>query len=127
MREDFFGEQAASPFVIKGALVESGSGSRLPAWTVAARAVGNGIDVLLLHGNGGNILTNLGAGVALMKLGFRVTLLEYSSFGWATGEADRDKLLEDAAAGLTRFSAAARTARARWRGWRCPSPTARSR
>ena len=110
LREDFFGEQAAIPFVIEGALVESTSGSLLHAWTLAPKENGNGVAVLLLHGNGGNILTNLGAGIALMKQGFRVTLVDYSGYGWSTGEATRDNLLLDAEAALAIFSAAARAA-----------------
>ena len=33
------------------------------------------------------MLSTLGAGFGLMKQGFRVTLVDYSGYGWSTGEA----------------------------------------
>ncbi len=110
IRDDFFGEQADIPFTIEGALLESPSGSRLHAWTVIPKQDANGIAVLLLHGNGGNILSNLGAGIGLMKRGFRVTIVDYSGYGYSTGEATRDNVLLDAEAALAMYSAAARAA-----------------
>ena len=107
---DFFGEQGNIPFSIEGVILDSPSGSRLHAWTVIPKADSNGIDILLLHGNGGNVLSNLGTGVGLMRRGFRVTIVDYSGYGWSTGEANRDNVLLDAEAALDHFAAEARAA-----------------
>jgi len=108
--EDFFGEQDAIPFSMTGELLESASGGTLHAWTVIPKQNSNGIAVLLLHGNGGNILTNLGAGVELAKRGYRTTLVDYSGYGWSTGEANRDNVLVDGKIALETFSDRAREA-----------------
>lgn len=104
VREDFFADGVSIPFFIEGFLVDSASGSRLHAWEVAPKTDSNGVSVLFLHGNGGNILTNLGAGIALVKQGFKVTIVDYSGFGYSTGEATRDNVLKDAESAIDAFS-----------------------
>lgn len=110
MTEDFFGEQGNIPFSIEGVLLDSPSGSRLHAWTLIPKQDANGIDVLLFHGNGGHILSNLGTGVGLIRRGYRVTILDYSGYGWSTGEATRDNVLLDGVAALEHFAAEAEAA-----------------
>jgi pimeloyl-ACP methyl ester carboxylesterase len=110
VRQDFFADEVSIPFFIEGFLVESPSGSRLHAWKVMLKAGSNGVSVLLLHGNGGNILTNLGAGIALVRQGFKVTIVDYSGYGFSTGEATRENLLMDAEAALDVAASMARSA-----------------
>ena len=110
VNEDFFGEQANIPFSIEGAMLDSPSGSQLHAWTFIPKADARDIDMLLLHGNGGNILTNLGTGIRLSRFGFRVTIVDYSGYGYSTGEANRDNVLLDAEAALVHYAAEARAA-----------------
>jgi len=104
VRQDFFADGVSIPFFIEGYIVESASGSRLHAWQVAPKTDFNGISVLLLHGNGGNILTNLGAGIALVKHGFKTTIVDYSGYGYSTGKATRRNLHEDAESAIAAFS-----------------------
>jgi pimeloyl-ACP methyl ester carboxylesterase len=110
MHEDFFGAQGNIPFSIEGTILDSPSGSQLHAWTFVPKADARGIDILLLHGNGGNILTNLGTGIRLSRLGYRVTIVDYSGYGWSTGEATRDNVLLDGVAALERFADEAKAA-----------------
>jgi len=108
--QDFFAGGVTIPFSIEGFLVDSTSGSRLHAWQVIPKDSPNGVAILLLHGNGGNILSNLGGGIALVKKGFKVTIVDYSGYGYSSGEATRDNLLQDAVAALDEASARARAA-----------------
>lgn len=96
IKQDFFADGVSIPFFIEGRLIDSTSGNRLHAWQVAPKADANGVAILFLHGNSGNILSNLGAGIALVKQGFKVTIVDYSGFGYSTGEATRENVLKDA-------------------------------
>jgi len=109
VRRDFFADGVEIPFFIEGSLIDSSSGSRLHAWRVVPKEAANGVWVLLLHGNGGNILTNLGAGIALVKKGFEVTIVDYSGYGYSSGEATRENLIEDAVSALKVVASEARS------------------
>lgn len=110
VKQDFLGDGASIPFFIEGLALDSSSGSLLYAWQVVPKEALNGISILLLHGNGGNILTNLGGGIALAKKGFKVTIVDYSGYGWSTGKATRKNILKDAVSTLNVISARARSA-----------------
>jgi len=110
VRQDFFADGVSIPFFIEAYLVDSASGSRLHAWQVVPKDDLNGISILLLHGNGGNILTNLGAGVALVKKGFKVTIVDYSGYGYSSGKATRKNVLLDAESTLEEVARMARSA-----------------
>lgn len=101
--QDFFAEGVSIPFFIEGFLIESTSGNQLHAWQVVPKADSNGVSVLFFHGNAGNILSNLGAGIALVKKGFKVTIVDYSGYGYSTGDASRDNVLADAQSALELF------------------------
>ena len=101
--QDFFAEGVSIPFFIEGFLIESASGNQLHAWQVVPRQDPNGVSVLFFHGNAGNILSNLGAGIALVKKGFKVTIVDYSGYGYSTGDASRDNVLADAQSALELF------------------------
>ena len=96
IKQDFFDDEVAIPFYIQGLLVDSSSGNKLVTWQAAPKENSNGISILLLHGNGGNILSNLGGVIALAKKGFRVSIVDYSGYGWSEGKATRDNVLADA-------------------------------
>jgi len=112
LAEDFQGDQAEIPFIIDGAIVDSASGNRLLAWTFSPRDEGNGVHILLLSGNSGNILSNLRSTVGLTKQGFRVTAFDYSGFGYSTGEASRENVLLDAESVLDHVAAQTQAAAA---------------
>ena len=106
--QDFLADGVTIPFSIEGFLVDSTSGNRLHAWQVIPKYSPNGVAILLLHGNGGNLLSNLGGGIVLVKKGFAVTIVDYSGYGYSSGEATRENLLEDAVSTLDVVSARAR-------------------
>ncbi len=96
--------RSAVPFTIEGAIITTGKEHKLQAWTLNPTSAYNGCTVLLFHGNGGNILSNLAGGGALARNGFRVVLLDYSGYGYSTGKATRDNLLLDGEAALQQVS-----------------------
>ena len=71
-------------------------GARLAAWYVPGRA--DGRQVLLLHGNGGNISRYLRTLVVLNQLGHSVLAVDYRGYGASAGTPSEAGLYRDAAA-----------------------------
>lgn len=80
----------------------SADGTALHGWFLHARPEGTDPPptVLFLHGNAGNIGTNLGGAYWLPSQGFNVFLFDYRGFGLSEGEVDLAGAHEDAAAAL---------------------------
>lgn len=76
--------------------LEAPDGTRLAAWYVPGRP--DGRQVLLLHGNGGNISRYLRTLVVLHELGHSVLALDYRGYGASTGTPSEAGAYQDAAA-----------------------------
>ncbi len=60
----------------------------------------NGITLLFLHGNAGNVTNHFQIAMPLAEQGFRVFLPDYSGFGLSEGKATRRTVLKDAESAL---------------------------
>lgn len=69
-------------------------GVRLSGWFFEGVAPGNGITVLLLHGNHGVLHNFVYEAEILRKRGFRVLLFNYRGFGMSDGETESEGTLD---------------------------------
>lgn len=76
--------------------LRASDGARLAAWYVPGRA--DGRQVLLLHGNAGNISHYLRTLVVLHELGHSVLAVDYRGYGASVGAPSEHGLYQDAAA-----------------------------
>jgi len=76
--------------------LQAADGTTLAAWYVAGRP--DGRQVLLLHGNGGNISHYLRTVVVLHELGHSVLALDYRGYGASTGTPSEAGTYQDAVA-----------------------------
>lgn len=94
-----------SGYKIESVLFENKSSNRLNGWIVSPDSGFNGITILFLHGNAGNIYgTNIFGNsnvIALVKKGFRVFIFDYSGFGFSEGKASLNDAFTDADSALT--------------------------
>lgn len=76
--------------------LRAGRGARLAAWYVPGR--GDGRQVLLLHGNAGNISHYLRTLVVLHEMGHSVLAVDYRGYGASVGTPSEPGLYQDATA-----------------------------
>lgn len=79
--------------------INSTSGNRLYSWFLKPCTVPKAT-VLFLHGNGGNILSHIALVLPLVKRGYQVLLVDYSGYGFSSGNATRTKVVQDATSAL---------------------------
>lgn len=78
--------------------IQSESDIQLHGWWLEAELPARGV-VYFLHGNGGNISTNLNDVFWLAKRGYHVFMLDYRGYGFSTGAASVAGLVADVQAG----------------------------
>ncbi len=91
--------QPADPILdqlsIKSVVFESESGNTLNGWLVRQKGAEPGITLVHYHGNSGFLLSQLKAIYNLIDKDIQVFMVDYSGFGYSTGEATRKNLLLD--------------------------------
>lgn len=79
--------------------IKSTSGNMLYSWFLKPRTAPKAT-VLFLHGNGGNILSQVALMLPLVKRGYQVLVVDYSGYGFSSGKATRKKVVQDATSAL---------------------------
>lgn len=80
--------------------IESSSGNRLYSWFMRPKNATPKATVLFLHGNAGNVLSQVSLAMPLVKKGYQVLVLDYSGYGFSTGKPKRKKMVQDATSAL---------------------------
>ena len=88
----------ASPgYSIESIIFQNRAGKNLVGWFIQPRnKIKPETTVLFLHGNGGNILTELPSALQLVKHGMQVYIFDYSGYGFSEGKPKRQRILYDA-------------------------------
>lgn len=93
-------------YSVESSVFATAEGHTLNGWTMRPKdAEANGVLILFLHGNGGNITTEYAVLVPLVERGYTVFLFDYSGFGFSTGRASRKTLVSDARAAFAQVGA----------------------
>jgi pimeloyl-ACP methyl ester carboxylesterase len=79
--------------------IQTDDGQRLHGWSVRAEARSWG-QILLFHGNGGNISDRVAHARLLARAGFDVVLFDYRGYGRSTGKPSEEGTYVDARAAL---------------------------
>jgi pimeloyl-ACP methyl ester carboxylesterase len=74
--------------------VASEGGGQLHGWWLPAEQP-TGLTILYLHGNAGNVSSNLGKAIALRSLGANVLAIDYRGYGLSTGPFPNEQRLYD--------------------------------
>ena len=82
--------------------VNSKAGGYLHGWWLPA-SHGSGLTFLYLHGNAGNVASNLGKAMQLRSLGASVLIVDYRGFGQSSGPFPSEQRLYEDALAATRF------------------------
>lgn len=82
--------------ITESLVFDSENGNKLNVWLMQPKNKKADITLLILHGNSGNIYTNYSIYLPLIEQGFQLAILDYSGFGFSTGEATRKNTLQDA-------------------------------
>lgn len=82
--------------------VEFEGGGKLHGWWLPADS-GDGLTILYLHGNAGNVSSNLGKAVQLRSLGASVLAIDYRGFGLSSGPFPNEQRLYDDALAAWQF------------------------
>lgn len=85
---------------IKSVVFESKSGNKLNGWLIRQKAANPGITLLHYHGNAGILLTQMNSISPLIDEDIQVFMIDYSGFGYSTGEATRKNVLQDGISAL---------------------------
>jgi fermentation-respiration switch protein FrsA (DUF1100 family) len=79
--------------------IQTDDGQRLHGWSVRAQAPSRG-QILVFHGNGGNISDRVAHASLLARAGFDVALFDYRGYGRSTGKPSEEGTYVDARAVL---------------------------
>jgi len=83
-------------YTVRGYAFKSSDGNKLAGWLFTPiTASKKNISILLVHGNGGNLTSQMGGPVQLAKQGFTVFLFDYSGYGFSEGSPTRKRFLQD--------------------------------
>jgi len=93
-------ESLTLDYVVESIWQTSESNNLLHGWAMTPKKNYNGITLLLLHGNSGNVIDNHYTIIPLIKRGFKVCLFDYSGFGLSQGKATRKNVKKDGLAAL---------------------------
>lgn len=89
------------PFDVRNVFFKNQKGDSLQGWIFKADAdISNGLNVIFLHGNAGNILSHVTIIKPLVEKGCNVFIFDYAGFGKSQGTAERKQLPEDAKAAI---------------------------
>ena len=86
-------------YTIESVIFRSKSGNNINGWFINPHKF-NSINIIFLHGNGGNIMSEYVAMIPLVERGFRVFAFDYSGYGFSDGQATRENSFKDAASAL---------------------------
>ncbi len=89
-------------FTIESVVFKSESGNQLNGWFFKPEAgvTPNGITMLFLHGNAGNVFSQMQGALFFVKRGFQVFLVDYSGYGFSTGKSTREHFIQDGDAAI---------------------------
>ena len=88
-------------YSVKTVSIASTDGNKLYGWLLTPNNFQDPkITLLFLHGNAGNIVSQVGFALPLVKRGFQVLLVDYSGYGFSGGKATRKNMLADGNAAL---------------------------
>lgn len=88
------------PYTVESLFFESTSGNTLHAWYLLPKENYNGKVLYFLHGNAGNLVYQYALATPFAERGFKVFMMDYSGFGFSSGEATRKNVLKDADSGF---------------------------
>lgn len=89
-------------YSVESVLFLSADGNRLNGWFLTpVKARPNGITLLFLHGNGGNLFSQFAGAVPFVKRGFKVFIVDYSGYGYSEGRSTRRNFLSDGNSALS--------------------------
>lgn len=83
------------PFTIESVIFKSKNGNLLNGWFLKPKNIEPKVTLFHLHGNAGNLSTQLSTISDLTKDGFQIFMFDYSGYGYSTGKATRDNCLTD--------------------------------
>jgi len=91
----------AADYTIESVVFKNNKGKNLNGWFIKGKDKPKAdITLLLLHGNGGNLLSHYAGASELAEKGFQVFIFDYSGYGFSEGKATRMNVLHDADAAL---------------------------
>ncbi|MBS1549100.1 MAG: alpha/beta fold hydrolase [Bacteroidetes bacterium] len=83
------------PFTIESVIFKSKNGNLLNGWFLKPKNIKPKVTLFHLHGNAGNLSTQLSTISDLTKDGFQIFMFDYSGYGYSTGNATRENCLND--------------------------------
>lgn len=83
-------------FSIESVVFKSANGNLLNGWFLIPKNKQNNITILHLHGNAGNLSSQLNTISPLVKQGFQVFMFDYSGYGYSEGSPSKENILVDA-------------------------------
>jgi uncharacterized protein len=99
--KDVRGEPLRRDYAVEGFTVPDGAGGKLFGWKLTPRSGAARAAILHFHGNGGWLLSQMGAILPLVKQNFEIYMFDYSGYGFSEGKATRKNVLRDGLAALT--------------------------
>lgn len=93
-------EPKETNYSIESNFIKSSSGNDIHSWFVKPANTKPVATVLFLHGNAGNILSHISSVLPLVQQGYQVLIIDYSGFGFSSGNATRINARKDANAAL---------------------------
>ena len=94
------GEALGQSYKIESVGFENAVGNKLNAWMISPDSAYNGITILFLHGNAGNVTSQFMGMLPFVKRGFKALVVDYSGFGFSEGKATRKNVLLDGNAAI---------------------------
>ena len=82
-------------FTIESVIFKSKTGNLLNGWFIKPQNIKPKVTLFHLHGNAGNLSTQLSTISDLTKNGFQIFMFDYSGYGYSTGKATRENCLTD--------------------------------
>jgi len=83
-------------YTLESVVFTSKDGNKLNGWFLTPRKIApNGITLLFLHGNAGNVFSQKEGPMEFVKRGFKVFLVDYSGYGFSEGHSTRKNFLAD--------------------------------
>lgn len=98
--KDSRSELANLSYTIENTFFKSKSGNNLNGWLISPKKNYNGTTIYFLHGNLANMVYMFTLMTPFVEAGYQLFTIDYSGFGFSTGESTRANVLDDGNSGL---------------------------